>query len=86
MEEKKSPLPVPDLDPRRITLDEYMAFTPEKLELVSGYLIHPPHWTDARRELLALLLVNVGLAEAVKLAPESRWREALERVYGAPAR
>lgn len=86
MIEQKKPLPVPELDPRAITFDEYVAFTPEKLELVSGYLIHPPHWKDSRRELLALLLVNAGLVEAVKLAPAARWREALERAYGAPAR
>ena len=35
-----------------------------------------------RRRLLALLLVNVGLLEAVKLAPEARWREALDRAHG----
>lgn len=83
---EKKPLPVPDLDPRAITFEEYVAFTSEKLELVSGYLIDPPQWKDSRRQLLALLLVNVGLVEAVKLAPDSRWRAALDRVYGAASR
>ena len=73
-------LPAPELEPRPITFDEYRALTPEKLELFSGYLIAPQDSPDERLRLLALLLVNVGLLEAVKLAPEARWREALERV------
>ena len=82
MDDEQRQLPDPGLDPRPITLDEYHAFTPEKLELLSGYLIAPPDWPNERRQLLALLLVNMGLVEAVKLAPEARWREALERAYG----
>jgi hypothetical protein len=75
--------PVPDLKPRAITLDEYHAHTPEKFELLEGYLFRPGDDPDARRRLLGLLLVNVGLLEAVTLAPEERWRDALRRVYGS---
>ena len=81
MPEEERRLPHPGLDPRPITLDEYRTFTPEKLELLSGYLIAPPNWPEERRRLLALLLTNMGLVEAVKLAPEARWRQALERAY-----
>jgi hypothetical protein len=49
---------------------------------LEGYLFRPGDDPDARRRLLSLLLVNVGLLEAVTLAPEERWREALQRVYG----
>ena len=79
--------PVPDLEPRRITLAEYQAFTPEKLELLGGYLIAPPEYpeyAEQRRDLLALLLVNEGLLQAVRLAPPERWRAALRQVYGEP--
>ena len=76
-------LPAPSLDPRTITLEEYQAHTPEKFELLGGYLFSPADDLDARRRLLNLLLVNVGLLEAVRLASEERWREALERVYGS---
>ena len=76
------PLPVPDLEPRAISMDEYFAHTPEKLELWSGYLIHPPEDLEARRALLALLLTNLGLVEVVRLAPRRRWIEALARAYG----
>ncbi|MBI4513846.1 MAG: hypothetical protein HY702_07020 [Gemmatimonadetes bacterium] len=85
MNKRREDLPIPDLDPRPITLKEYSAHTPEKLELLSGYLIDPPGRSQARRSLLALLLVNAGLLEAVKLAPEDRWREALDGVYGSTA-
>ena len=76
--------PRPDLEPRPITLDQYHALTPEKLELWEGYLIDPPDYVEQRRNLLLLLLVNEGLLEAVRLAPPERWRAALKQVYGEP--
>lgn len=86
MTEKSSQLPIPDLDPRRITLDEYHEYGPEKIELLDGHLFDLGGPSEVRRRFLALLLVNVGLLEAVTLAPERQWREALDRVYGSPAR
>ena len=83
MVESNVDLPMPELEPRPISLEEYQALTPEKLELLRGYLIAPADEPEERRRLLALLLVNVGLVEAVKLAPPARWREALDRAYGA---
>lgn len=74
--------PEPGLEGRPVTLAEYRAFTPEKLELLSGYLIAPPEEPEERRRLLRLLLVNVGLVETLRLAPEARWREALDRAFG----
>ena len=65
MTEPGEPLLVPHLEPRRITIDEYQAHTPEKLELIEGFLLYDQ---DERRRLLALLLVNVGLLEAVRAA------------------
>lgn len=86
MAETSSKLPIPDLEPRRITVDEYHEYGPEKLELWDGHLFDLGGSLEKRRRFLALLLVNVGLLEAVKLAPKKRWREALDRVYGSPAR
>jgi len=74
--------PIPDVNARAITLDEYDAHVPEKVELVRGYLISSADDPEARRRLLRLLLVNAGLIAAVALAPEERWREALRQVYG----
>jgi hypothetical protein len=48
--------------------------TPEKFEMVDGMLF----WSDEQRvTLLALLLENVGIDVALRLAPLDRWREAL---------
>ena len=74
-------LPVPGLEPRPITLEEYRALTPEALELFSGFVIDSQDESDGRRRLLALLLVNQGLEDVVRLAPESAWREALDKTY-----
>lgn len=82
MNESNANPPEPGLVGRPVTLDEYRRFTPEKLELLSGYLIAPPEEPEERRRLLMLLLVNVGLVETLRLAPEARWREAFDRAFG----
>lgn len=76
-----SQLPIPDLEGRPINVEDFRANTPEKLELLDGYLFDTPEHAESRRQFLGLLLVNVGLLEAVRLVPEERWREALRRVY-----
>ena len=83
MPETVEGLPVPDLEPRPITLEEYHACTVEHLELLDGYLCDGPPPSQRRRELLQLLLANAGLLEAVRLAPQELWRDALRRVYGS---
>ena len=75
--------PIPDLQARAIDVDEFRAYTPEKLELVEGYLFDTRDHAESRHRLLRLLLVNVGLLDALRLAPEGRWREALRQVYQA---
>lgn len=79
-------LPNPELEPRAITLEEYHAHAPEKLELLEGYLFDTSDYPETRRQLLGLLLVNVGLLDTVRLAPEGLWREALRQAYGAGPR
>jgi hypothetical protein len=76
------PVLVPDLEDRQITMEEYYEYAPERFELLDGYLFVPRRYPELRLKLLRLLLVNVGLREAVKLAPAERWREALVTVYG----
>ena len=54
---------------------------PEKLELIEGRLC----WSDEDRLLLlGLLLENVGLNAAVRLAPPERWRAALAHLEESP--
>jgi hypothetical protein len=81
---QEPPRPVPDLSPQPITMEQYEAFTAEKIELWAGYLFGPPDFHDYRRDMLLLLLVNEGLEQAVRLAPLERWREALRRVELEP--
>ena len=84
MEQDEAPveIPTPDLEPRKITMAEYHALTPEKLERIEGCLIDERDYPEERRNLLLLLLVNEGLVEAVRLAPAEHWRSALRQVYG----
>lgn len=67
---------------------------PEKIELIDGKLFGTE---GDRLRMLGLLLENVGLLPAVRLAPLERWREALapvgagerqrqERAVGSPLR
>ncbi len=74
-------LPDPRPWPGPITAEQYRAFTPQKLELIDGYLLSGSETCQERVDLLALLLANCGLEEAVKLASPDDWREALERSY-----
>lgn len=75
-------LPVPELEPQPITLDDYMNCTPEKLELVSGFLVSKPEDNYWRDHLLSLLLKNQGLLKVVRMAPKDLWEQALFQVYG----
>ena len=74
----ESPLDV-GLEGRRWTVDEWHArgaALPEKFELIEGRMF----WSQEERlALLAALLENVGLVEAVRLAPKERWLAALDR-------
>ena len=78
-EEKELPKARPWPEP--LTLEQYQRYTPEKLELIEGYLIDGPESTEAREQLLALLLTNVGLEAAVQLAYREDWLEAIERSF-----
>ncbi len=58
---------------------ERFALTPEKFEMIDGKLF----WSDEERvTLLAMLLENVGIDAALRLAPLDRWRAALEAAEG----
>ena len=75
-------LPIPDVAPMPIDGEQFEQFTPEKFELVEGFLFDEPRNHRARANLLTLLLANQGLAHALALAPEERWRAAMRQVFG----
>lgn len=73
-------------EPRRwespITEEQYRALAPEGLDMVDGFLLGPEDSDDARSarlNLLALLLTNCGLEEAMWLAHPDDWRDAWDR-------
>lgn len=50
---------------------------PEKMEMIGGKL----YWEDYERlYVLAMLLENVGIKDAMRLAPLDRWRQALNEL------
>jgi len=71
------PLPEPKLDPQPITSDQYLAYTPEKLELWSGFYEYGGQ--DFTGFYLAVL-TNMGLREAVRRVPLSLWVEAIQEL------
>ncbi|MHC5831370.1 MAG: hypothetical protein ACYT04_89250, partial [Nostoc sp.] len=64
------------LEPASITFDQYIEFTPEKLELSDGYLGYGGQ--DQIGFHLAVL-TNMGLLTAIRRTGMSLWVEALER-------
>jgi hypothetical protein len=65
---------------RAWTHDEAMGryeLTPEKFEMIDGKLF----WTEAERlTLLALLLENVGVDQAVRLGEPAVWKAAVDEL------
>jgi hypothetical protein len=54
------------------------AVLPEKMELIDGKLF----WSARERlGMLSAMLEQVGLVDAVKLAPKALWLEALKQAY-----
>lgn len=69
-------LPQPHLEPAGITFDQYVEFTPEKLELSNGYLGYGGQ--DQTGFHLAVL-TNMGLLAAIQNTEILLWIEALDR-------
>ena len=65
---------LPTLHPRRPTVEEFSAYTPEKLELIDGHV-------PGEEDLLLLLLTSIGLRRAARVVGPKLWRSA-----AAPAR
>lgn len=71
----------PEVEPQPITFEQYMAWKPlewYKQEVVDGRVYIGGSEAETRRGL-AFLLAAVGLANAVRLAPEEQWETVLHR-------
>jgi hypothetical protein len=71
------PLPQPQLDRTPITSDQYHEYTPEKLELWSGFYGYGGQ--DLTGFYLGIL-ANMGLREAVRHVPLSLLLEAIQEI------
>lgn len=69
-------LPQPQLEKAGITFEQYVEFTPEKLELSNGYLGYGGQ--DQLGFHLAVL-TNMGLLSAIRHTALSLWLKALDR-------
>ncbi|MCC5611991.1 hypothetical protein LC612_35985 [Nostoc sp. CHAB 5834] len=69
-------LPQPQLEKAGITFEQYLEFTPEKLELSNGYLGYGGQ--DQLGFHLAVL-TNMGLLSAIRHTGLSLWLEAFDR-------
>lgn len=76
MTQSQPSLPQPQLERAGITFEQYLEFTPEKLELSDGYLGYGGQ--DQLGFHLAVL-TNMGLLSAIRHTSLSLWLEALDR-------
>jgi hypothetical protein len=74
----QSPLPQPQSDRTPITLDQYLEYTPEKLELMDGFYDYGDP-EDFKGFYLAIL-TNMGLRAAVSHVPITQWLAAIQEV------
>jgi hypothetical protein len=72
------PLPQPQSDRTPITLDQYLEYTPEKLELMDGFYDYGDP-EDFKGFYLAIL-TNMGLRAAVSHVPIAKWLAAIQEV------
>jgi hypothetical protein len=76
MTQSRPPLPQPQLEPAGITFEQYVEFTPPKLELVRGQL---GYGGQDPTEFHACVLTNMGLLAVIQFTGVSLWVEALDR-------
>ncbi|PAX56982.1 hypothetical protein [Brunnivagina elsteri] len=75
MTQSQPPLPQPQLQPAGITFDQYVEFTPEKLELWDGYL---GYGGQNQLGFHLAVLTNMGLLSAIRHTNLSLWVETLD--------
>ncbi len=75
MTESQPPLPKPQLQPTGITFEQYVEFTPQKLELRDGYL---GYGGQNQLGFHLAVLTNMGLLSAISNTNLRLWVEALD--------
>lgn len=72
------PLPQPQSDRTPITLDQYEAYTPDKLELIHGFYDYG--YPEDFKGFYLAVLTNMGLRAAVSYVTMSKWLVAIQEV------
>jgi hypothetical protein len=72
------PLPQPQRDRTPITLDQYLEYTPEKLELMDGFYDYG--YPEDFKGFYLAILTNMGLRAAVSHVPIAQWLAAIQEV------
>ena len=72
------PLPQLQLDRTPITLDQYLEYTPEKLELMHGFYDYG--YPEDFKGFYLAILTNMGLRSAVSHVPIAQWLAAIQEV------
>jgi hypothetical protein len=70
-------LPKPELEPKGITFEQYIEFTPQKLELSNGYM---GYGGQDNLGFHLSVLTNMGLLKAAQHTNLGLWIEALDSV------
>jgi hypothetical protein len=71
-------LPQPQPDRTPITLDQYLEYTPEKLELMDGFYDYG--YPEDFKGFYLAILTNMGLRAAVSHVPIAQWLAAIQEV------
>ncbi|MBO1072931.1 MAG: hypothetical protein HEQ13_27930 [Dolichospermum sp. DEX189] len=71
-------LPQPQLEPKGITFEQYIEFTPQKLELSNGYM---GYGGQDNLGFHLSVLTNMGLLKAAQHTNLALWIEALDCVF-----
>jgi hypothetical protein len=72
------PFPQSQLDRTPITLEQYEAYTPEKLELMHGFYDYG--YPEDFKGFYLAILTNMGLRAAVSNVPIAQWLAAIQEV------
>lgn len=71
------PLPQPKLEPQPISSEQYLTYTPEKLELSGGFY---GYGGQEMTGFYLAVLSNMGLQAAIRHVSLSDWLQALENL------
>ncbi len=73
-------MPQPELESKKITLEQYHAYSPEKIELIDGLYGFCYYKEEIIKGFYLAMLTNMGLKKAIRYLPLSSWLEAIQTI------